>query len=188
MDMLVVIGLAIGLSLDALAVSVANGFMINQLKFHHVFRISFFFGLFQAFMPIIGWTAGMQFSSYIQPLDHWVAFGLLAFIGIKMIIETRSLDTGCESKDCTHFPTLIVLSLATSIDALVVGISFAVLNVAILLPILMIGAITFILCVIGIYIGNSIGHLFENKIQLIGGVVLIGIGIKILIEHFIGGL
>jgi putative Mn2+ efflux pump MntP len=145
-------------------------------------------GLFQAVMPIIGWAAGMRFKSLIRPFDHWIAFGLLAFIGIKMLIETRSLDTECRSRDCTHFPTLIVLSLAKSIDALAVGISFAVLNIQILLPILIIGAVTFILCVIGIYIGNRIGHLFENKIQLIGGVVLIGIGMKILIEHLIQGV
>ena len=184
--LLSLVGIAVGLSMDAFAVSAANGFMIRELKFTHAFRIAFFFGLFQLFMPVIGWGAGRFFLEYIKSFDHWVAFGLLLFIGVKMILESRSLEPDCESKSCLHFPTLLLMSLATSIDALAVGLSFAVLNMSILLPVLVIGALTFAVCIIGIYIGNRIGHLFENKLQIAGGVILIGIGVKVLLEHILG--
>jgi putative Mn2+ efflux pump MntP len=185
MDLLVIIGLAVGLSLDALAVSIANGYMIKQLKFHHAFRISAFFGFFQAVMPLAGWSAGLHFSSYIKKVDHWIAFCLLAFIGGKMIFESKKLEEDCESKNCTHFPTLLLLSLATSIDALAVGLSFAILNMSILTPIAIIGIITFTVCIIGVYVGNRLGHVFENKLELSGGIILVGIGIRILVEHLI---
>lgn len=185
MDILAVVGLAVGLSMDALSVSVANGFMIKELKFHHAFRISFFFGLFQAFMPIIGWAAGLYFLKYIESFDHWIAFSLLSFIGVKMIVESRSLDPERQEKCCTNFPTLLLMSLATSIDALAVGISFSILKMQIAFPVAVIGGLTFIICITGIYIGNRIGHIFENKLEIAGGIVLIGIGLKILIEHLI---
>jgi putative Mn2+ efflux pump MntP len=183
MDLPLIFGLAVGLSLDALAVSIANGIVIHQLKFRHAFRIAFFFGAFQAFMPIIGWAAGSYFSSYIQQFDHWIVFGLLGFIGGKMIVESKSLDKHCRGINCTHFPTLLTLSVTTSIDALAVGLSFAILNVNILLPVAIIGIITFAVCIVGIYMGNTLGHIFENKLELAGGIILIGIGLKILIEH-----
>lgn len=182
--------IALGLSLDAFAVSVANGFMIKDLKFRHVIRIALFFGLFQAIMPLLGWAAGSLFSSFIKNFDHWVAFGLLAFIGGKMIFESRrAKEPGCEEdrKDCTHFPTLLMLSLATSLDALAVGLTFAFLDVVIVFPVIVIGCITFTVCLAGVYIGERTGHLFGDKLELIGGIIVIGIGIKIVLEHIFGG-
>ena len=186
-----IIVVALGLSMDAFAVSVANGFIIKELKFRHVFRIALFFGFFQAIMPIIGWAAGSLFSSFIEKVDHWFAFGLLAFVGGKMIFESRkTAEAGCEEnkKDCTHFPTLLLLSLATSLDALAVGLTFAFLDVLIVLPVIVIGGLTFFVCLIGVYIGEKTGHLFGNKLELIGGIIVVGIGIKILIEHLLSEL
>ena len=182
-NFLATVGMAFGLSMDAFSVAVTNGFMIRQIKIAHAFRIAFFFGFFQFFMPIIGWAAGRYFKGYIDSFDHWIAFGLLTFIGGKMLVESRKVDQGCESKTCIHFPTLLIMSLATSIDALAVGVSFAILDIDILLPVMVIGILTFTVCFIGIYIGNRIGHIFENKLEIAGGIILIGIGVKILIEH-----
>lgn len=185
MDIPFIIGVAIGLSLDALAVSITNGYIIKKLNFTHALRMAFFFGLFQALMPLIGWAAGSHFSSYIQKIDHWVVFCLLAFIGTKMIVESRSMDEGCEAKDCRNFSTLLLFSFVTSFDALAVGLSFGILKARILIPVAIIGIVTFILCIIGVYVGNRIGHLCENRLELVGGMVLFGIGLKILIEHLI---
>ena len=179
MKLLTIIGIALGLSMDAFSVSVTNGCIINELKLRHAFRIAFFFGFFQAIMPVIGWASGSVFYKYIQSIDHWIAFGLLSFIGIKMIYESIKKDAEKKQKDCRHYPTLFILSIATSIDALAVGISFSVLNIRIIFPALLIGIITFIVCLIGIFIGNKIGQLFNNKLELVGGIILIGIGVKI---------
>jgi putative Mn2+ efflux pump MntP len=183
MNFITVFGIGIGLSMDALAVSVTNGCIIRKLKIHHALRIAFSFGFFQALMPVIGWGAGLSFKKYIQPIDHWIAFALLGFIGGKMIYESIACNE--KIKDCLHYPTLFLLSVATSIDALAVGLSFSFLKVAIITPAIIIGLTTFIMCLIGIYVGNKIGHFFENKLALAGGVILISIGIKILIEHIL---
>ncbi len=185
MDLLFILGVAVGLSLDAFAVSITNGCLIKKLHFTHALRIAFFFGLFQALMPLIGWAAGSHFSEYIQKIDHWIVFCLLAFIGAKMIVESRSMKNGCEDRDCRDFPTLLLFSIATSFDALAVGVSFGILKMHILLPVTIIGVVTFLLCLIGVYAGNRIGHIFENKLGLAGGMVLIGIGLKILLTHLI---
>jgi len=186
MDLLVLIGIAIGLSMDALAVSVANGIMIKKLQVRHAFRIAFSFGFFQAIMPLIGWAAGITFSSYIKNFDHWIAFVLLLLVGGRMIWESVSASQKDEVvRNCLHFPTLLILSIATSIDALAVGVSFAFLDLVIWLPILLIGLITFVICFIGVILGNKLGPIFGNKLGIIGGVVLIGIGVKILLEHLI---
>jgi len=189
MDLLVIIGIAVGLSMDALAVSVANGIMIKQLRAQHAFRIAFSFGFFQAMMPLIGWAAGITFSQYIKPVDHWIAFALLLGVGARMIWESISEGKKDEAqRNCLHFPTLLILSIATSIDALAVGVSFAFLDITIWFPIMIIGIITFIICFIGVIIGNKMGRIFGNKLGIIGGLVLIGIGIKILLEHLINKL
>ena len=187
MSILEIIGLALGLSMDAFAVSVTNGFVIKELKFGSAFRIALFFGVFQAVMPVIGWASGLSFVSYIQIVDHWVVFALLGFIGSKMIIESRSLKKESECKNCLHLPTLILLSFATSIDALAIGFSFAFLRVSIFMPVALIGGITFIVCLSGVYLGKKVGHIFENRIEMIGGIVLFGIGLKILVEHLVRG-
>jgi len=200
-SLLAIFGIAVSLAMDAFAVSVANGFMIKELKLRHALRIAFFFGFFQAMMPVIGWAAGREFAGYILAVEHWVAFGLLVFIGGKMIWESGVLkfsrpkaepvaEAACDEdsngnsrKTCLHFPTLLLLSISTSIDALAVGLSFSFLGVAIIKPILIIGMVTFIICVGGVYIGDTVGHLFEDKLELIGGLILIGIGTKILLER-----
>jgi len=173
----------VGLSMDALAVSVTNGCVMKKFNFLQATGIAFSFGFFQAVMPLIGWAAGTTLYVYISSFDHWIAFALLSFIGGKMLYESLTKEEGCSDTNCLHFPTLMTLSVATSIDALAVGISFAALNIRIITPILIIGAITFVLCLIGIYVGKRIGHLFEKSLERIGGVILIGMGIKILIEH-----
>jgi manganese efflux pump family protein len=186
MDLIVLIGIAVGLSMDALAVSVANGVMIKKLHVRHAFRIAFSFGFFQAIMPLIGWAAGITFSTYIKSIDHWVAFGLLVVVGGRMIWESISSSKKDEAaKNCLHFPTLLILSIATSIDALAVGVSFAFLDITIWFPILVIGLITFVICFIGVILGNKLGPFFGNKLGIIGGLVLIGIGIEILVEHLL---
>ena len=185
MDIVIIIGIAIALSMDALAVSITNGFLIKELKTRHAFKIAFFFGFFQAMMPIIGWAAGLSFRLYIQNYDHWVAFGLLSFIGGKMIYESIFRKKDKASSTCLYFPVLLLMSIATSIDALAVGLSFSFLKISIITPALIIGVITFFICIVGVYIGNKIGHFFENKLELAGGVILILIGLKILLEHLI---
>ena len=177
--------MAFALSMDALAVSITNGLIIKKLQFRHALRIAVFFGLFQAIMPVLGWAAGYTFREMICAFDHWIALGLLSFIGIKMIVESRRLGKDEETKDCQHLPTLLIMAVATSIDALAVGISFAFLEVSIIGPIVIIGAITFAVCLAGVYVGNRSGHFFEGKFELAGGVILIGIGIKIAVEHIV---
>jgi len=184
-NLLIIFVIAVGLAMDALAVAIANGFSIKELKIHHALRIALAFGIFQAVMPVVGWALGLTFSDIIETFDHWVVFGLLSIIGLKMIYESFHMDKSCEHKNCLHFPTLLLLSLATSIDALAVGLSFAIIGVRILLAVLIIGGVTALLCFAGVYIGNKIGHFFENKFEFIGGIILIAIGIKILIEHLI---
>ncbi len=183
MNLITIIGIAVGLSMDAFAVSVANGCIIKGLKIKNALLIAFSFGFFQFLMPVFGWAAGNTFKSYIQNFDHWIVFGLLGLIGGKMIYESLKANRNCKSKNCLHLPTLLLLSIATSIDALAAGVSFSLVNVNIILPVVMIGVITFILCLIGIYIGNNIGNFIEDKLELAGGIILILIGVKVLIEH-----
>jgi putative Mn2+ efflux pump MntP len=181
MNLITVIGIGVGLSMDALAVSVINGFIIRKLRIRYAFRIALSFGFFQALMPVLGWAAGLSFRKYIQNVDHWVAFLLLCIIGGKMICESRSCKE--ERRDCLQFPVLFILSIATSIDALAVGLSFSFLQVEIIIPAIIIGVVTFVICLTGIYVGDKIGRFIGNKIELIGGFILIAIGIKIVIEH-----
>ena len=183
MDPLTLLLIALGLSMDAFAVSISNGITIQRQRANHALKIGIFFGSFQALMPLIGWSAGLSFRELISGVDHWIAFGLLSFIGCKMIYESRKMGgQGKETKPLS-FPTLLLLSVATSIDALAVGISFALLDISIVTPILVIGAVTFVLSFFGVMTGSKIGHFFEKKIEILGGLILIGIGIKILIEH-----
>ena len=178
------IGIAFGLAMDAFAVSVTSGLAILCLHIRHALRIALFFGAFQALMPVVGWLAGQTLNDLISRFNHWIAFGLLSFIGIKMIVESFQMD-GNDKCDRITLGALLILSIATSIDALAVGVAFAFLNVAILTPIMIIGIVTFVLSFAGVYIGDRLGHFFEKKIEILGGVILIGIGVKILVEHFI---
>ncbi|RDY24620.1 manganese efflux pump [Romboutsia maritimum] len=174
---------AFALSMDAFAVSVTKGITLKKINLNVSTKIAFFFGLFQGVMPLIGWVIGIKFESYIKSVDHWIAFFLLSFIGLKMIFEAKEEDNNDERSTNLSNKELFILSIATSIDALAVGISFAFLNINILPVSLSIGIVTFIVCFIGVFIGKSIGPIFKNYAQIIGGIILILIGINILNEH-----
>lgn len=175
--------IAIGLSMDAFAVSITSGITVQCLKIKHAFKIAFFFGAFQAIMPVLGWLAGIGLKSSVESIDHWIAFGLLTFIGLKMIYEAvwiKEIEKKC---DPLNLIVLFGLAIATSIDALAVGITFAFIKVPIITPALIIGIITFTISLSGVYIGNRMGDRLGSKMEVIGGLILIGIGIKILLEH-----
>lgn len=178
--------IALGLAMDAFAVSIAGGATMKRLEIRNALKMGLFFGGFQTFMPVIGWFAGIGMKSFITGWDHWLAFGLLTLVGGKMIYEALMMkeDAAGGGKNCP-FDTgvLLVLALATSIDALAVGITFSVLSVSIILPVIVIGLVTFILSVAGVQIGVKGGHFFENRIEIFGGLILLGIGVKILLEH-----
>lgn len=181
---------AFALSMDAFAVSITKGITLNKINKQIAFKIAFFFGLFQGVMPFLGWFLGVRFESYIKSIDHWIAFFLLSFIGIKMILDAKEVDNDVlntnekyNSLYSINNKELIILSIATSIDALAVGISFAFLNIDIVPICLSIGIITFLVCFIGVIIGKKIGAMFKNYAQIIGGIILILIGLNILNEH-----
>lgn len=183
MDIPSIIVIALGLAMDAFAVSISCGLTILPPKRWNALKIAFSFGAFQAVMPILGWGIGRVFSRYIEALDHWIAFLLLCFIGIHMIynaVKSHSRETVINP---TNVKTLMLLSIATSIDALAVGVTFAFLRIHIISPVLIIGTITFMISSIGLLIGHKLGRCFEKRAEILGGLVLIGIGIKILIEH-----
>ncbi len=174
--------IAVALSMDAFAVSVASGLAMERLHVRHAIKIATSFGLFQAIMPIIGWLAGVGLRGFISGVDHWIAFALLAGVGGKMIYESRQIKDE-EAPECMSLLKLLVLSVATSIDALAVGLSLSLLKVAIVWPSIVIGIVTFVFSFAGVYIGRKVGHLFESTIEIAGGLILIAIGIKILVEH-----
>lgn len=169
--------------MDAFAVAIAGGVIIQRQHLSHALRFGIYFGLFQMVMPILGWAAGRTFAPLIGSVDHWVAFILLTFIGGRMVREAFEMDYIERSENCFTAYVLLGLAVATSIDALIVGLSFAFLNVDVITPAIMIGAVTFTLSFLGVLIGQKVGHLFEKKMEVVGGLVLIGIGLKILIEH-----
>ena len=185
MDSITIIAIAFGLAMDAFAVSITSGITIKNLKINNALMIALFFGLFQAIMPLVGWLAGLSLRGFISEIDHWIAFGLLSFIGCKMIHESITVQSNEKQINPLNIYVLLMLSVATSIDALAVGVSFAFLKISIITPVLVIGTTTFILSFFGVFVGNRIGHFFENKIEIAGGFVLIGIGVKILLEHLI---
>jgi putative Mn2+ efflux pump MntP len=183
MGSLTTIVIAVGLAMDAFVVSIVSGSAYEQLRVKHALRMALFFGAFQAFMPLIGSLAGLTLRSYIAAYDHWVAFGLLAAVGGKMIYESFKITSVEENPDPSNILVLLVLSVATSIDALAVGITLSIIAVSMIAAAVIIGLITFVLSYLGVYIGKRFGHFFERKMEVLGGVILIGIGIKILIEH-----
>jgi len=183
MDIITVLIVALGLAMDAFAVSISSGLAIKKINIGHAFRIAFFFGAFQALMPVVGWLAGLGLKDFISAIDHWIAFVLLSVVGGKMIYESTFLDKEKEEKDTLNIYVLLILSIATSIDALAVGLTLSFLNVHIASPAIIIGIVTFVLSFLGVYIGDRFGHFFESKIEIAGGVILIGIGIKILFQH-----
>ncbi len=173
---------ALALSMDAFAVSICKGLSTENVKLKHALITGLYFGLFQALMPIIGYFLGINFQEAISSIDHWIAFILLALIGANMIKESRC-DEDENAGDSYDFKTMIVLAIATSIDALAVGISFALLNVEIFSASIIIGVITFTLSAIGVKTGSKLGQKSRKGAELVGGIILILIGLKILLEH-----
>ena len=169
--------------MDAFAVSVVSGAAYKQLKVRHALRMAFFFGGFQAFMPLVGALAGITVKAYVGGYDHWIAFALLAAVGGKMIYESFKLTPPGVSFDISSILVLIILSIATSIDALTVGVTLPLLKIPIVTAVTIIGVVTFTLSGLGICIGKKTGHFFESKIEAIGGLALISLGVKILFEH-----
>lgn len=183
MDLFTIVLIAVGLAMDAFAVSITCGFQLEPPRRFNALKIAFSFGFFQAFMPVLGWIAGRTLSGYIRAYDHWLAFGLLTIIGSRMLYAAIRSDVCKPIIDPGRFRILLGLSIATSIDALAVGITFAFLSVHIITPILIIGLVTFGVSIFGILMGYKLGYILGRKVEILGGLVLIGIGIKILIEH-----
>ena len=182
MTILTTLFIAIGLAMDCFAVSISAGSTVKKMNLSLMFKIAILFGVFQAGMTVIGYLLGSGFENFISNFDHWVAFGLLVFVGGKMIYE--ALKNGHESNvDFTCNRMLLVLAVATSIDALAVGISFAFLDGSCQFAVLMIGLMSFLFSLLGVMIGKNASKLLGNKAEIIGGMILIFIGLKILFEH-----
>ncbi|MCJ7712983.1 manganese efflux pump MntP family protein, partial [Candidatus Bathyarchaeota archaeon] len=171
----------LGLAMDSFSVSITRGFTTKTRTSIEAIRTGFFFGLFQALMPVAGWLVGLSIINLISGFDHWIAFGLLVFIGIRMIYESITKESK-QIVSSSSFKILIIMSIATSIDALVVGLSLSFLETSIATTVITIGIITFSLSVLGVYLGKKFGSYFE-KIGILGGIILIIIGVRILIEH-----
>lgn len=182
METLEILLIAIGVAMDAFAVSICKGLSMKKMSWKKALIIGAYFGIFQGLMPFIGYSLGSTFESLVTQIDHWVAFVLLSFVGLKMLKEAFANDLE-NINDNVDFKTMIVLAIATSIDALAIGITFAFLQTNILLAISIIGIITFAVCVIGVKIGNKFGDKYERKAETVGGLILIFMGIKILLEH-----
>lgn len=175
--------LAIGLCFDTFAVSVSSGLLRKEIVFWQAVRIAFFLALFQAVMPVLGWLGGITIKTWIEPFDHWVALGILTILGVKMLLESQKKS---EEKNINPLDIKVIISmaLATSIDAFAVGISFAIIKVNMIMAVLIIGLVTFIASMLGVLFGKKTGARFGQKIEIIGGLILIAIGIKIVIEHY----
>ena len=187
MSLSTILLIALALAVDAFAVALATGITLPWVGRRHTFRLAWHFGLFQAGMNIIGWGAGLSVRSYIESFDHWLAFGLLAFVGGKMIVEAMALEgeEKQEGKDPTRGKTLVLLSIATSIDSLAVGLGFAVLKVSVWFPALVIGVVATVLTAVGLHLGRVVGSASRlgAKVEVAGGLVLIAIGVRLLHEH-----
>ena len=185
MELVTIVVIAVGLAMDAFAVSIVSGTAYRQLKIKHAFRLAFFFGGFQAFMPLIGSLVGLSVKEYIADYDHWMVFGLLSAVGGKMIYESFKIKSAEKNFNPSNIFVLLVLSVATSIDALAIGVTLSIITSSIVAAVIIIGLVTFVLSYIGVFIGKKFGHFFENKIEAVGGLVLVGLGAKILIEHLL---
>lgn len=183
MSFLELLLISVGLAMDAFAVSVCKGLAMPRLSYKKAVIIALFFGFFQAFMPFVGYHLGLSFSDKIEAIDHWVVCILLGAIGFNMIKEALSADDELLEEPVLKFTDLTMLAIATSIDALAIGIGFAFLNVDILPSIGLIGLVTFILCVMGVKVGNVFGEKYSSKAEFVGGGILILIAIKVLLEH-----
>lgn len=185
MEWFSLIAVAVALAMDAFAVAVVTGLTVKALTKRHVFRLSFHFGLFQFLMPLIGWAAGSAVQQYIAGFDHWVAFGLLGFVGGHMIWSSMwgHEEERRTSGDPTSGWSLVVLSIATSIDALAVGLSLAIIGSTIVLPALVIGVVAACFTTVGMALGRKIGSVWGKRVEVVGGLILIVIGVKIVVDH-----
>lgn len=183
-----IVGVAFGLAMDAFAVAIASSVSLGKVSPRQVFRLAFHFGLFQALMPLIGWLGGLTVERWVGAWDHWAAFGLLAFIGGRGIAAAfRKEGAGGPRRDPTRGLTLLMLSVATSVDALAVGLSLGLLEVTIWYPITVIGLIAAAMTALGMLLGGRLGVRFGKRMEIVGGLVLIGIGVKIVAEHLAAG-
>ncbi len=183
MGILYYLVLGVGLSIDSFTASVSSGVCASELRLKDIVKIALFMSFFQALMPVLGWIAGIKFQHYIESFDHWIAFVLLGFIGVNMIISSfRSED---DSKDYSPSNTKLLagMAIATSIDAMAVGVSFGLLNISIIVPVLSIGLITFLFSFSGAWFGKKLGNKYNSGLSFFAGLVLFGLGVKILIEH-----
>jgi putative Mn2+ efflux pump MntP len=183
-DTVTLLGIAVGLAMDALAVAIATGIALGKVSGRQTFRLSWHFGFFQFLMPVVGWLAGLSVERYLSGYDHWLAFGLLGFIGVRMIHEAVQGSGGERAaSDPTRGISLVLLSVATSVDALAVGLSLGVLRVRIWYPAVVIGIVAAALTAIGMHLGAPLGNRLGRKMEIFGGLVLIGIGCNILYRH-----
>ena len=181
MGLVDIIGIAFGLAMDAFAVAIAASVALKEVTGRQTFRLAFHFGLFQALMPVVGWLAGSTLTRWVEAWSHWIAFGLLLFVGGKMIWE--AVRGGERKGDPTKGLTMVSLSVATSIDALVVGVSFAMLDVTIWWPCLIIGVVAAGMTVVGLKIGSKLGQRFGSRMEVLGGLVLVAIGVRVLVMN-----
>jgi putative Mn2+ efflux pump MntP len=184
MTIIAIVFIALGLAMDAFAVSISSGAVIKKMHVKHALLIAGFFGFFQAIMPLFGWLLASVAGDFLEDFGHWIAFALLVFIGLKMIYESRKMSDDRDSNPLNIY-VLFVMAIATSIDAFAVGITLSALKVQVLFPILIIGGITFIFSFLGTYLGKLFGHIFESKVEVFGGVILVLIGFKVLLTHFL---
>ena len=184
MSYTMVFGISLALAMDSFAVSISYGGSPVKMSFKNTFTIALFFGVFQALMTVLGWYSGHLFEQLIKSWDHWIAFSLLSIIGARMVIEGfRNHDGECIPEKNLDYKKLFVLSIATSIDALAVGLSLSVLNYAVALPAAVIGAVTFLMSFIGVRTGLRLQHILGRRVEIPGGVILLYIGVRILVEH-----
>ncbi len=175
--------LAIGLAMDALTVSITSGMIIKHIHINKALKIALFFGIFQGIMPILGWLGGLTFKDLIADYDHWIAFILLCLIGGKMIYESQQMEEEVKKYDPLDNYTLFVLAIATSIDALAAGLGLTMIDYSIYLAATLIGVVTFLFCLMGVFAGHKFGNLFNKNMEILGGLILIFIGAQILFEH-----
>jgi putative Mn2+ efflux pump MntP len=184
MDVVSIFLISVGLAMDAFAVAVSSGLAIKNLRIAHALRISLFFGFFQGLMPVMGWLAGLSVKGFIADVAHWAAFGIMCFIGGKMIYGAAVMERAEREASMHGLLVLLGLSVATSLDALAVGVTFALLNISIITPAVVIGFVTFFMSYSGVCIGKRFGHFSEKKIEILGGLILIAIGLKIVIQNW----
>ena len=185
MHFLELIIIAVGVSMDAFAVSICKGLSVRRLRPNHMLSAAVWFGGFQALMPLIGYFMGITFADYVSNVDHWIAFVLLAIIGGKMVKEAFEKDEDCDYNPDFSFKTMLMLAIATSIDALAVGVSFACLKVDVWTSVIVIGLMTGAFSAFGVLLGNVFGNRFKSQAEFAGGFILVAIGVKILLEHML---